>query len=199
MTTANSRSSDYPIEAFFLERWSPRAFTGEPIPDADLNTIFEAARWAPSSYNSQPWRFLYARRDTPDFERFLGLLIEFNQSWAKNAAVLVIVLSKKTFTPPGKSEAAPTHSHSFDAGAAWGYLALQASRSGYAAHGMTGFDIPRAAVELNVPDDYRVEAAVAIGRIGDKSILPEPLRAREQPNGRDLQSAFVFEGGFPAS
>ena len=199
MTTANSRSSDYPIEAFFLERWSPRAFSGEPIPDADLATIFEAARWAPSSFNSQPWRFLYARRDTPEFEKFLGLLIEFNQSWAKNAAVLIIVLSKKTFTPPGKSEAGPMHSHSFDAGAAWAYLALQASRSGYAAHGMAGFDIPRAAVELNVPDDYRVEAAVAIGRIGDKSLLPESIRAREQPNGRNPQADFVFEGAFPAA
>jgi nitroreductase len=199
MTTANSRSSDFPVEAFFLERWSPRAFSGEPIPGADLATIFEAARWAPSSFNSQPWRFLYARRDTPEFEKFLGLLIEFNQSWAKNAAVLIIVLSKKTFTPPGKSEAAPTHSHSFDAGAAWGYLALQASRSGYAAHGMTGFDIPRAAAELNVPDDYRVEAAVAIGRIGDKSLLPESIRAREQPNGRNPQAEFVFEGAFPAA
>ena len=199
MTTANSRSADYPIEPFFLERWSPRAFTGEPIPDADLHTIFEAARWAPSSYNSQPWRFLYARRGTPAFDKFLGLLVEFNQSWAKNASALVIVLSKKTFAPPGKTEAAPTHSHSFDAGAAWGYLALQASRSGYAAHGMAGFDIPRTAAELNVPDDYRVEAAVAIGRVGDKSILPEPIRAREQPNGRDPQSDFVFEGAFPAA
>ena len=199
MTTANSRSSDHPIEAFFLERWSPRAFSGEPIPDADLRAIFEAARWAPSSFNSQPWRFLYARRDTPEFEKFLGLLIEFNQSWAKNAAVLIIVLSKKMVAKTGKSEAAPTHSHSFDAGAAWGYLALQASRSGYAAHGMTGFDIPRAAAELNVPDDYRVEAAVAIGRIGDKSLLPESIRAREQPNGRNPQAEFVFEGGFPAA
>ncbi len=199
MTTANSRSADHPIEAFFLERWSPRAFTGEPIPDADLHTIFEAARWAPSSFNSQPWRFLYAKRDTPAFAKFLGLLVEFNQSWAKNASVLIIVLSKKTFAPPGKTEAKPSHSHSFDAGAAWGYLALQAARSGYAAHAMAGFDIPRAAVELNVPDDYRIEAAVAIGRLGDKSILPESIRAREQPNSRNPQSDFVFEGGFPAA
>lgn len=199
MPTANSRAADYPIEAIFLERWSPRAFTGEAISDANLRTLFEAARWAPSSYNSQPWRFLYAKRDTPAFAKFLGLLIEFNQSWAKNASALVIVLSKKTFTPAGKTEAVASHSHSFDAGAAWGFLALQAWRSGYGTHAMTGFDIPRAAVELNVPDDYRVEAAVAIGRIGDKSILPEAVREREKPNSRNPQSDFVFEGGFPAA
>jgi nitroreductase len=197
MTKANSREADHPIEAFFLERWSPRAFTGEAIPDADLQTIFEAARWAPSSYNSQPWRFLYARRDTPEFAKFLGLLIEFNQSWAKNAGALVVLLSKKTFVPPGKTEAITSYSHSLDAGAAWGYSALQASRLGYATHGMAGFDIPRAATELNVPDDYRVELAFAIGKIGDKSILPEALQAREVPNGRNPLSGHVFEGAFP--
>lgn len=197
MTKANSRSADHPIEAFFLERWSPRAFSGETIPDADLKTIFEAARWAPSSFNSQPWRILYAKRDLPDFAKFLGLLIPFNQSWAKNAAVLGVIVSKKTFLPPGKTEAILSHSHSLDAGAAWGYLALQASRLGYAAHGMGEFDVPRAATELNVSDDYRVEMAFALGRIGEKSVLPEGLRAREEPNGRNPQSNFVFEGGFP--
>ncbi len=199
MNKANSRSADHPIETFFLERWSPRAFTGEAIPDADLHTMFEAARWAPSSFNSQPWRFLYAKHGTPAFAKFLGLLVEGNQSWAKNGSVLIIALSKKTFTPPGKTEGMAMNSHSFDAGAAWGYLALQASRMGYASHGMTGFDIPRAAKELNVPDDYRVEVAIAIGRMADKSILPEPLRERETPNSRHPQAAFVFEGEFPSA
>jgi len=199
MTKANSRSADHAIEPFFLERWSPRAFTGELIPDADLKTIFEAARWAPSSFNSQPWRILYAKRESPAFAKFLGLLIEFNQSWAKNAAVLAVLVSKKTFLPLGKTESVLSHSHSLDAGAAWAYLALQASRLGYAAHGMTGFDILRAAKELRAPDDYRVEMAFALGRVGDKSILPEALRAREEPNGRNPQSEFVFEGEFPAS
>jgi len=199
MTEANSRKSDYPIEAFFLERWSPRAFAAEPIPDADLRTIFEAARWAPSSFNAQPWRFLYAKRETPAFAKFLGLLFDSNQIWAKNASVLAVLVSKKTFLPSGKTEPIASHSHSLDAGAAWGYLALQASRSGYAAHGMAGFDIARAAVELNVPEDHRVEMAFALGRIGDKSILPENLRAREQPSSRNLQADFVFEGGFPSA
>jgi nitroreductase len=197
MTKANFRTADHPIEAIFLERWSPRAFTGEPIPDADLKTIFEAARWAPSSFNAQPWRFLYAKRDAPAFPRFLGLLVQGNQIWAKNAAVLAILVSEKALHPPGKSESAPSHTHSLDAGAAWAYLALEASILGYAAHGMIGFDVPRTAAELNVPDDFRVEMAFALGRIADKSILPEALAEREQPNSRNPQTDFVFEGAFP--
>jgi nitroreductase len=197
MTEANSRKADHAIEAFFLERWSPRAFLAEPMPDEDLRILFEAARWAPSSSNAQPWRFLYAKRETPAFAKFLGLLAASNQVWAKNASVLAVLISQKSFTPAGKSEPVASHSHSFDAGAAWGFLALQASRSGYAAHGMIGFDIPRAAVDLNVPDDYRVEMAFAVGRVGDKSLLPENLRAREHPSGRNPQADFVFEGGFP--
>jgi nitroreductase len=199
MTKANSRSADHPIEAFFLERWSPRAFTGDGISDAELRTIFEAARWAPSSYNSQPWRFLYAKRDTPAFTKFLGFLVEGNQAWAKNAAGLAILVSKKAFTRPGKNEPVASHTHSLDAGAAWGYLALQASRSGFPAHGMVGFDIARAAAELAVPDEYRVEMAFALGRVGDKSLLPEALRAREEPSGRNPQTEFVFEGNFPSA
>lgn len=198
MTETPFRKADYPIKSFFLERWSPRAFTGEPISDSDLKTIFEAARWAPSSYNSQPWRIFYAKRESPGFSKFLGLLVEFNQSWAKEAAVLGVIASKKSFIPPGRSEPIESHTHSFDAGAAWGYLALQAMFSGYAAHGMAGFDVPRAAKELKVPDDHRVEAAFAIGKVGDKSLLPEALRAREQPSQRMPQEEFAFEGGFPA-
>jgi nitroreductase len=199
MTTANSRSADHPIEAIFLERWSPRAFTGEAISDADLRTIFEAARWAPSSFNSQPWRFFYAKRDTAAFATFLGLLTPSNQVWAKNASALMIVASQKNFMPPGKSEPVESRSHSFDTGAAWGYLALQTLHLGHAAHAMAGFDAARAHKELNMPEDYRPEAAIAIGRVGDKANLPDALRAREQPNGRNPQTEFVFEGGFHAS
>jgi nitroreductase len=198
MTSFEGRTSDHPIEKLFLERWSPRAFTGEAIPDETLASIFEAARWAPSSYNSQPWRFIYAKRDTPTWDRFLGLLVEFNQGWAKNAAALVIVLSKKTMQPPGAKEPTLSHSHSFDAGAAWQNLALQATALGWHTHGMVGFDMPRAAAELGVPEDYRVEAAIAIGKQGDKSILPAYLQEREAPSAREPASAFAFEGAFPA-
>ncbi|HYZ62166.1 MAG TPA: nitroreductase family protein [Acetobacteraceae bacterium] len=198
MTQVGNRTSDHEIDPIFLERWSPRAFTGEPIPVEDLMRIFEAARWAPSSYNSQPWRFVYARRDTPHWEPMLGLLNEFNRSWAKNAAAVVITASNSVMLPPGAEKPVPSWSHSFDAGAAWGNLALQATRLGWDAHAMVGFDRERAFAELNFPEGYRVEAAIALGRRGDPSILPESLRARERPSDRNPLSATVFEGTFKA-
>ena len=196
MTTVGNRTSDHPIDAQFLERWSPRAFTGEAISEADLMSIFEAARSAPSSYNSQPWAFVYARRDTPAWAHLFGLLIEFNQGWAKDAAAVVILASNSLMTPPGKTEAVPSHSHSMDAGSAWGYLALQALKMGWHTHGMVGFDIPRAFAELGFPAGYRVEMALAIGKQGDKSTLPEFLQGREEPSGRKPLSESVFEGKF---
>lgn len=196
MTTANSRTAEHTIDPLFLERWSPRAFTTEAISEAQLLTLFEAARWAPSSFNAQPWRFIYARRDTEHWPRFLGLLSEYNQSWAKNAAALVILVSKTTMLPRGADKEVPSPTHSLDAGAAWENLALQATRSGWAAHGMAGFDMPRAAVELGVPSGYRVEAAIAIGKRGDKSVLPEALQAREQPSDRLPLAQIVSEGRF---
>ena len=200
MSESNPRVAHHPVNPLFIDRWSPRAFTGEEIKDSDLHTMFEAARWAPSSYNSQPWRFLYAKRGTPQWDVFLGLLNEFNQSWAKSAGVLIVVVSKIAMeAPPGSGKYVPSHSHSFDTGAAWGYLALEAHRLGLAAHAMVGFDIPRAAKELNVPDDHRVETAIAVGRRGHKSSLPEALAAREVPNTRNPVKSFIFEGGFPAA
>ncbi len=198
MTISNSRTADHPIDPLFLDRWSPRAFTGEAVPAAELATLFEAARWAPSSYNSQPWRFLYARRDTKHWDLFLGLLNDFNRSWAKQAGALVVIVSKQTMRPPGAEKDIPSHSHSFDAGAAWANLALQATRSGWQAHAMVGFDIPRATIELKVPEGYRVEAAVAIGRQGPSSLLPEGMAAREKPSPREPLASIALEGGFPA-
>lgn len=194
--SANSRTADHDVNEVFLERWSPRAFTEETIPEADLFSMFEAARWAPSSYNSQPWVFVYGRRGTPAFDTLLGLLIEFNQSWAKRAGALVVMASNSLMLPPGAEKAVPSHSHSFDAGAAWGSFALQGTMLGWHAHGMVGFDIPRAFAELDFPEGYRVEAAAAVGRLGDKSILPEGLQKREVPSPRKPITDFAFEGKF---
>ena len=199
MTTANSRTSDHPIDPLFLERWSPRAFADETISQEDLLTILEAGRWAPSSYNSQPWRFLYARRGTAHWDRFFGLLNPFNQSWAKTSSALVVLVSNSLMLPPGAEKAVPSHSHSLDAGAAAASFMLQAARMGWAAHGMVGFDMERTFAELNVPQGYRVEAAYAIGRQGDKSLLPEPMQAREVPSSRLPLAETAFEGGFPAA
>ena len=184
----NRRTSSYPIDPLFLQRWSPRAFTGEAMGDTELCTLLEAARWAPSSYNTQPWRFLYALRDTPHWPRFLELLSEKNQSWACNASALVVIVSNALASP----------THAFDAGAAWAMLALQATCSGWQAHGMAGFDKLRTITALNVPEGYSVEAIVAIGRVGDPSLLPERLQAREFPSHRYSLEEVAMEGGFPA-
>lgn len=194
--TTNDRLADYPIDQMFLKRWSPRAFTGEPISTHDLLTMMEAARWAPSSYNSQPWRFVYAQNGTAHWEKLLGLLVPFNRSWAEHASALVFLISKETMRPPGADKDVPSKTHSLDAGAASGYLALQANEMGWFVHGMVGFDADRAGPELGVPDCYRVEAVYAIGKLGDPASLPEPLREREQPSGRMPLSELAFEGTF---
>ena len=195
-TIAKSRVAEHAVADIFIDRWSPRAFTGESISDATLYTFFEAARWAPSSYNSQPWRFLYAKRGSAWFNVFLGLLSERNQTWARNAAVLLLIISKTSFTPPGKTDASPARNHSFDAGAAWSNFAHQATLSGWYAHGIGGFDVERARVELAVPADYHIDAAIAVGRRGDKSILPEQFHAGETPSDRKPIADIVHEGGF---
>jgi nitroreductase len=196
MTAHTPRVSEHDIDPIFLNRWSPRAFTGEDIPEATLLTFLEAARWAPSAYNFQPWRFVYARRGTEHWDRLFGLLNEFNRSWAHSASAVVIVLSRETGLPPGKTEAVPNPTHGFDAGAAWGYLALQASLSGWQAHGLAGFDRERARTELGVPGDFAVQAAVVIGRPGDRASLPEGLQAREAPSHRQPLAELVSEGRF---
>src|SRR4051794_17832618 len=180
-----TRTADHPIDPMFTERWSPRAFDGAPMTREELATIFEAGRWAPSSSNVQPWRFIYALRDTPAWETFFGLLIPFNQQWVKNTSALVLVASQKNGPPDRDGNVKPSHTHSFDAGAAWAMMALQASRMGLRAHGMVGFDIARAANELNVPDTFRVEMMFAVGHpTTDLSVLPEPLAKKEMPNER---------------
>lgn len=196
MTTVGNRTADYPIDPLFLQRWSPRSFTGEEIPEADLMTMFEAARWAPSSYNSQPWRFVYARRGTPAWETFLGLLIEFNRGWAKDASALVVLASASLMLPPGQDKPVPSHSHSMDAGSAWAQFSLQATRMGWFTHGMVGFDMDRAFAELGFTEGYRVEMAFAVGRQGPKENLPEFLQGREMPSNREALSSRVFEGKF---
>mgnify|MGYP000256379968 CR=1 FL=1 len=194
MTQANGRTSEFDIDPMFLERWSPRAFTGEPMPQELLMSLFDAARWAPSAFNGQPWRFVYAHRDTPDWDRLFDLLIPYNQAWVKTASVLIYIVSHRFRRPEG-GDPAPVRSHSFDAGAAWAYLALQAHRMGWATHGMAGFDAARAYAALGVSEaDYQVEAAIAVGRRADAAILDEPYCSREVPSARNPVAGFAFEG-----
>ena len=190
------RHADHPIDPLFLERWSPRAFDGTAVPQGDLETMFEAARWAPSAFNSQPWRFLYAHRGDAYWDTLLNVLVPYNIGWAQHAAVLVFILSDTLPFTDKQGNPSASLTHSYDAGAAWMLLGLQAWRMGYYAHGMSGIEIDKAREALKVPDRYVINAAAAIGRQGDPSTLPEKLRAREVPSDRRPIDDFVFHGPF---
>lgn len=185
------RQAAHAVDPLFLDRWSSRAMSGEPVAEAELMVLFEAARWAPSSSNAQPWRMLYARRDSPHWPTFAGLLNESNHVWAQHAAALVLFISR-TVTDSGRVSA----THSFDTGAAWENLALQGSLRGLVVHGMGGFDRGRARTELRVPDEFHVEAMAAIGRPAPVETLPEHLRARDVPSSRRPLEQTICEGPF---
>jgi nitroreductase len=186
------RHADHPVETFFIDRWSPRAMSGEEIPEEELLTLFEASRWAPSSFNNQPWRVLYARRNTEHWPLFLDLLVESNRVWAQRAAALLVFVSKTTFDYNGK----PAITHSYDTGTAWGYFALQGYLKGYVVHGMQGFSYDAARTTLGIAEEFQVEAMAAVGRPGDKSTLPEALQEKEMPNDRRKVTDSVCEGLF---
>lgn len=186
------RTAAHPIHPLFLRRWSPRAMSGELISEQELLTLFEAARWAPSTYNEQEWRFLYAWNGGPHWEAFFGLLAEANQKWCHRASVLVVVLSKKTFTLNGK----PNPVHTFDSGAAFENLALQAAEMDLVAHGMAGFDRDKARAALQVPNDFDVEAMIALGKPGNVADLPKELQERETPSDRKPLQEIICEGPF---
>jgi len=186
------RKPDHPIESLFVERWSPRAMSGEALSNGEILTLFEAARWAPSTYNEQEWRFLYARRDTPQWPLLFDLLIEFNQSWCKNAAMLCVVLAHKVFALNGK----PNPVHLYDAGAAWENIALQGTAMGLVVHGMAGFDYEKARTSLKVPEDYAVAAMFVVGRPAPVDVLPENVREKEVPSDRKPVSEIICEGAF---
>ncbi|WP_296035016.1 nitroreductase family protein [uncultured Agrobacterium sp.] len=194
MTTSNSRDTDYPVDPLFLDRWSPRAYDGKPMPKDDVLTILDAARWAPSASNQQPWRFVYGLNGSAEWEDFVGLLMEGNQRWAKNSSALIVILSRTYNLRDGEKKPAATHS--FDAGAAWFALAMQAHKLGYHAHGMAGIFKDKIVEQLGVPEGYVVEAMVAIGKIAHKSTLPDDLAEREVPSQRLPLSQIAFEGKF---
>jgi len=186
------RTADHSIHELFLRRWSPRALSGESIPHAELQSLLEAARWAPSTYNEQEWRFLYAPRESKHWKTFFDLLMQANQAWCDKAAVLLVVLSHKVFSKTGK----PNAVHSIDSGAAFQNFCLQGTHMGLVVHGMGGFNRDLARTMLDVPEDYSVEAMIAVGRPGTIEDLPAELRTREIPTGRNPVKAFSCEGPF---
>lgn len=178
------------LDRQFVDRWSPRAFDGSRLDPAERDSLFEAARWAPSAFNAQPWRLLYAEQGDANWDRFVKLLIPANQAWAEKASLLIFFVSART------SHGKPSHSHSYDTGAAWMSLALQSEKLGLRSHGMTGIEFEAAQAELGIPDDYRLEAAAAVGRQGDAAQLPEKLRDREAPSDRLPIAEIARPGSF---
>jgi nitroreductase len=198
MTENNLRTADHPVDRLFLDRWSPRAFTGEAMPAPTLLSLFEAARWAPSAANSQPWRFVYGHRGTSAFEQIFSTLDDGNRRWAGNASVLAVIISQ-THRPTASGEMRAAYTHAFDAGAAWCALALQATLMGFHTHAMGGIDRQKAVELLGIPEGFRVEAGLAIGKMAARETLPDDLRQREVASTRKPVSDFAFEGRFSTS
>jgi nitroreductase len=191
--------ADHPIHDLIRTRWSPRAFSDKHVSDETLRSLFEAARWAPSSSNEQPWAFFVSRRgDGANHEKMLGTLVEFNQAWAKNAPVLAIAVSKLAFAKNGT----PNRNAFYDTGAAVALLSIEATAQGLFVHQMAGFDAQKAREAFEIPAGWEAIAAFTIGHPGDPSSLPDALQEREQaPRARKPLSDFVMAGewGQPAS
>ncbi|SER68717.1 Nitroreductase [Gracilibacillus ureilyticus] len=179
------RKADYPIDDIFLNRWSPRAFSEKEVEEEVLMGIFEAARWAPSASNKQPWRFIVASTKE-ERNRFNQFIMDGNLIWCKTAPVYALIISD--------SEAGGAHA--FDAGTAWGFLSLQAAKSGLITHAMGGIYKDKAREVLNIPEQYSIHALIAIGYQDDVSILQEAHQEREKPSNRRPVSETLMKGSF---
>lgn len=192
------RAPDHDVPSLFVERWSPRAFADAPISEAELHGLLEAARWAPSAMNHQPWRFVYALRGDAAFVSIAAALSPRNRLWAERASALVAVASRTSHRPAGADAEAPIASHAFDAGAAWAYLALAAQMRGWSTHPMGGFDKAQASEAVRLPEGHALHVVVAVGAQGDPALLPDDLRAREIPSSRRPVQESAHRGAFPA-
>ncbi len=176
----------------FVQRWSPRAFEKTSISQDVLNQIFDAARLAPSAYNSQPWRIFSSQADGSDFQRFLRLLVKTNQVWAQNASVLGFMIAAKNFAHNGKEN----HWALYDCGFAWASLTFQANQMGLYTHGMAGIMVDEIYAEFAIPRaNYTVVAGFAIGKLAKPEILPEAVKKREIPSARKALTEIYFPGG----
>jgi len=186
--------ADFPIADIFVERWSPRAMSEQPIEEEKIQTLFEAARWAPSSSNLQPWHYIYATKDDGAMRLALESLLAEGNSWAKHAYLLLISFA---YTKRKKSDGtfADNYHHLHDTGAATYSIALQCEPLGLVGHQMAGFDMTKANELLGVPADYVPGSMMAIGYPADVSILPEPNRSKESAlRQRKTQEEFVYHG-----
>jgi len=184
--------TDYPVHELIAQRWSPRAFSDRPVEPRTILAILEAARWAPSSYNEQPWRFIVAtREDEEEYDRMLECLVEFNQSWARTAPVLLISVSSLKFERNGKLNRCAVH----DVGLATANLMVEATARGLFVHAMAGVNLDKVRETYDIPEDFEPVAAIALGYAGDPLVLPEELREGESaPRIRKPLKDFVFGG-----
>jgi nitroreductase len=182
------------IEELILKRWSPRAFSSKPVEPEKLDALFEAARWAPSSSNQQPWRFVYATREEPEaWQKLFDTLMEGNQPWNVHVPVLIAIVAKLTSDRQNK----PNRHAFYDTGQSEGLMTLQATKMGLYTHQMGGFYPEKVKETMNIPDGFETIAMMALGYMGDKDELPEPFRTREiQPRTRHEVSEFVFKGSW---
>ena len=183
-----------PVHDIVRDRWSPRAFGDKSIAPDVLRSLFEAARWAPSSFNEQPWAYLIATKDDQEnFAKMLSVLVEFNAGWAKNAAVLAIAVAELAFAKNGS----PNRNAQYDTGAASAWLSVEATARGLFVHQMAGFDPEKARQVFSIPTGWDAIAAIAIGYPGDPVSLPQPLQGGElAPRTRKPLSEFVMSGSW---
>jgi nitroreductase len=187
----NPAPVETPVHEVIVHRWSPRAFSDKSVSAEILKGLFEAARWAPSSSNTQPWAYIVATKDDQEnFEKILSTMVEFNQGWAKHAAVLVISVAQI------KNKEGKPNTYAFhDVGSASAQLSFQAVADGLYVHQMAGFDANKAREVFHIPEDWQAVAAIAIGYPGDPNSLPEKLKERElAPRSRKSLAAFVMTG-----
>ncbi|HVH71205.1 MAG TPA: nitroreductase family protein [Candidatus Dormibacteraeota bacterium] len=185
-------ATDYPVHELIRNRWSPRAFSDKPVEPAVLASLFEAARWAASSYNEQPWSYLVATKDDPEnFKEMLSVLVDFNQNWAKNAPVLAISVAHRNFS----HNDAPNPVAAHDVGAANAQLTAEATSRGLLVHQMAGFSHDKAREVFAIPEGWDPVSAIAIGYPGDPQTLPENFRKSElAPRTRKPIREFVMSG-----
>lgn len=188
----NPAPTNFPVHDLIRNRWSPRAFADKPVEPAVLASLFEAARWAPSSSNEQPWAYLVATKDDAEnFAKTLSVLVDFNAGWAKAAPVLLLAVSAQKFHAKGT----PNRNAFYDTGAATALLSVEATVRGLAVHQMAGFDPAKARQVFEIPADWEPIAAIAIGYPGDLDSLPQGLRDREvAPRTRKPLTEFVMSG-----
>lgn len=189
------RQPDHPVAPQFLARWSPRSFTGRALSEPEVLTLLEAARWAPSASNHQPWRFVWTVRGETAFDGILATLTGNNPVWAGKAGALVVVISKDTVLSREREDV-PNRTAGFDTGAAWMSLALQAEAMGLVAHAMGGFDKTALTVAIALPEGHTLQAVVAVGEQGPAEDLPDGLREREKPSQRRSVAEFSVHGRF---